>query len=77
MSTCTIHIPFAVGDLISERATRRTVAHPRPAVIKHAPTSLAGAADRDTSSPATNSQVLRRWSIAELIAAATWPREGA
>ena len=77
MSTCTIHMPFPVGDLISERTVRRSAAHQSPAARNHAPTSLAGPAARDTSAPAADSQVLRRWSIAELIAAATWPREGA
>ncbi len=75
MSTCTIHPPFRVGDLISERAARRSVAHQRPAARNDSPTSLAGSADRDTSSPVAKPQILRRWSIAELIAAATWPQD--
>lgn len=76
MSICTIHTPFRNGDLTSERAARRRVAHLRPAARNDVPTSLAGPADRAASHPADGtSQILRRWSIAELIAAATWPRE--
>jgi hypothetical protein len=70
MSICTIHPPFQVDGLISERATRRPAAHPRLAAPVDAPTSLAGSADSDTSAPAAHVQILRRWSIAELIAAA-------
>jgi hypothetical protein len=77
MSICTIHTPFRHGDLMSDGAARRRVAHLRPAARSDAPTSLGGPADRATSYPAGTPQILRRWSIAELIAAATWSREAA
>jgi hypothetical protein len=69
MSTCTIHFPFHVGEGASERTALRAAAR------NHGPTSLAGRADREASSPASSSPILRRWSIADLIAAASWPRD--
>lgn len=65
MSICTIHTPFRIGGRISGRPGRRSVAHPGSSAVNR-PTGPEG------SSPAAQSQILRRWSIAELIAAATW-----
>jgi hypothetical protein len=71
MSICTIHTPFRVGDRISGRTARRSVAHPREAAVN----GLTGAADGSGSAPAASSQIRRRWSIAALIAAATWSQD--
>jgi hypothetical protein len=75
MSTCTIQFPFHIGDRTSARTTRQATAPLRAAARNHGPTSLAGRTDREASSPASSSPILRRWSIADLIAAASWPRE--
>ena len=77
MSTRTIHASFRSGDLISERAARRVMAHRRPVVPLEptaalgAPPSPALAARELTPRPAaTGPKILRRWSVAELIARA-------
>ena len=81
MSTHTFHAPFNPRDLISERAARRAAAHPRtiaamrPAATPDGAAEAADAARQDNSSSAGNAQILRRWSVAELVAAATWRRE--
>ncbi len=64
MNTHTFHAPFNPRDMISERAARRAAAHPRTA----APPDAGAPAAAETP------QILRRWSVAELVAAATWPR---
>ena len=75
MSTRIINTPFHSGDLLSERAARRVTAHRRPVV---APEAVAPSGGR----PGTGPKILRRWSVAELIARAaagppvqsTWPK---
>jgi hypothetical protein len=76
MSTRTVHTPFHAGDLISKRTARRARAHPRTVAVPDAaaapaPATNAGlAARRDTPSPAGEAKILRRWSVAALIASA-------
>ena len=80
MSTHTVHVPFNPRDLISERAARRAAAHPRtPAATGGAatPTEAADTARQAKSDSAGNPQILRRWSVAKLVAAAKWPRVAA
>jgi len=77
MSTRTIHTPFHAGDLISERTARRARAHPRTVAAPDAapaPAPATDAARRDTPSPAGDARILRRWSVAALIASAPRPR---
>jgi hypothetical protein len=77
MSTHTFHAPFNPRDLISERAARRAAAHLRTAASQDAAATPANASDgtrRDSTNTAENPQILRRWSVAELVAAAAWPR---
>jgi hypothetical protein len=80
MSTRTNSSPFRVGDRISERAARRALAHFRATAVKGALTAapdLAKATGNDhsvTGGSASDHLVLRRWSVAELIAGATWRR---
>ena len=77
MNTHTFHAPFNPRDLISERAARRAAAHQRTVAAKAAVATPAEAADtarQDSSGSAGNPQILRRWSVAKLVAAATWPR---
>lgn len=75
MNTHTRHAPFSAGDLISERAARRATAHRRTAVGSetapvpaHAPDITPPGSDQD---PAGGARILRRWSVAELIARAS------
>ena len=80
MSTHTFHTPFNPRDLISERSARRAAAHSRAAANKAVAATAAEGADTartDATSTAGNPQILRRWSVAKLVAAATWPRVGA
>jgi hypothetical protein len=81
MSAHTFHAPFNSRDLISERAARRAAAHPRTVVAKDAAAPPAdpvvntvGTVREVGSSSAGSPQILRRWSVAKLVAAATWPR---
>jgi len=82
MSTHTFHTPFNPRHLISERSARRAAAHPRAvaapdaaaAPAEAAPTEIAPTAGNDSASSAGNPQILRRWSVTQLVAAATWPR---
>jgi hypothetical protein len=80
MSRLTIHTPFQSGDMISERAARRVAAHPRaaaapaPEVTPARPVNTAPAARQPTPTPppsqTNGARILRRWSVAELIARA-------
>ena len=75
MSTRTNHSRFRSRDRISERAARRAFAHFRTAAVKDAAAAAPGPANvrvdagGDTHGSAGDSQILRRWSVAELIAA--------
>lgn len=74
MSICTTRTPLRIGERRLERAARRAIAHPRTV----APVDGAATPDaigREPSNPAADSHILRRWSVAELIAAATWREE--
>jgi hypothetical protein len=78
MNTCLFHTPFNTGDPISARTARRAAAHPRPVESTDLAMTLAAADDagsRNGPAPAPVAQILRRWSVAELIASATWPQE--
>ena len=76
MSTRIVHTPSRGGDLISERVARRATAHrrprvaPEPAAAPGAPASPAVAVAEPTATPAPAAKILRRWSVAELIARA-------
>jgi len=80
MSTRTTNSQYHSGDRISERAARRAVAHYGGTVSKRAPAPAVDPANvidndrRDTHGSAGDVRVLRRWSVADLIAAATWGR---
>jgi hypothetical protein len=64
----------------AELAARRAIAHYGGMVTKRAPAKPARSAnatvnDRgDTQAAGSGQQILRRWSVAELIAGATWRR---
>lgn len=68
----TIHPPFQS----SERAARRVTAHRRPAATSEpegaagGPVIVAPAAHQSSSNPESGPRILRRWSVAELIARA-------
>jgi hypothetical protein len=77
MSTRTTHSQYHSSDRISERAARGAMAHFRAAASKGITSSAApGPANaivndrRDDRRPATDRQILRRWAVADLIAAA-------
>ena len=76
MSRHTIHTPGRSGDLVTERAARRISAHPRAATASAgapaAPVSPAPSAQPPipTATQASGARILRRWSVAELIARA-------
>ena len=90
MSTRTVHTPFHPSDLISDRSARRASAHRRTVALpdaapvsnatsaldaRSAPaTNAAVTAHRDTPSPAGEARILRRWSVAALIASAPRPQ---
>ncbi len=80
MSTRTNHRQVRAGDRISERAARRVIAHLRTAPLTGAPPAPSDPANatvddrRDTQRSAANPQILRRWVVADLIAAAAWRR---
>jgi hypothetical protein len=68
------------GDRISERTARRAMAQFRTAAAKGAPSAARDAAKaagidrRDIRRSATDPQILRRWKLADLIAAANRER---
>jgi hypothetical protein len=64
----TTNSQYRSGDRVSERAARGAMAHFRAAAAKGAPPAAP-----DPRS-ATDPQVLRRWRVADLIAAASRPR---
>jgi hypothetical protein len=76
MSTRTNHRPFRTGDRVSQHAGRRVIAQFRTPVrdpARPAPSDPANATvdDRhDTQRSASDPQILRRWVVADLIAAA-------
>ena len=78
MSKRTVHTSRHAGDVVSERTARRASVHPRTVTVPHAPptpapspaTSADDNARRDTPSPNGDAQILRRWSVAALIASA-------
>jgi hypothetical protein len=81
MSTHTVHSSFHAGvDVISGRAGRRATAHPRTiatpdtAAAPTHPANPAHTACPGSLSPAGDPQILRRWSVAGLIASAPRPR---
>ncbi len=78
MSRRNKHSQFRAGDRISERAARRAFAHFRTAAVKDAPLAAppdpangAGGGRGDTPGSAADSQILRRWVVADLIVAGT------
>lgn len=73
MSICTNQTPVRLAQRTFERLRRRPIAHPRTVQTVNAATTLLDAEDRKSS----NSPILRRWSVAELIAAASWGQETA
>jgi hypothetical protein len=76
MSTLTTNSQSHSGNRISERATRGAMAQFRSAAAKGAPSTRDAANDRrDIRRSAIDPQILRRWRIADLIAAAS--RRGA
>ncbi len=78
MSTRTTNSQYHSGDRISERAARSAMAHFRAAAAKRTSPSAPGPANavvddsRDNRRSATDPQILRRWAVADLIAAARW-----
>jgi len=72
MSTCTIHTR---RQRRAERVARRTIPQQRTVAAGDARAAGPDATDRGAPTPAENSQILRRWSVAELIAAAAWRQE--
>jgi hypothetical protein len=58
----TTNSQYRSGDRVSERAARSAMAHFR------------AASANGTSPPAPDPQILRRWRVADLIAAASRPR---
>jgi hypothetical protein len=80
MSTRTRNSQRRSGDRLSERATRGAMAHFRAAAANSASPSALGSANaiindrRDNRRSATDPQILRRWAVADLIAAARWRR---
>jgi hypothetical protein len=58
----TTNSQYRSGDRVSERAARSAMAHFRAAAVK------------GTSPAAPDPQILRRWRVADLIAAASRPR---
>lgn len=80
MSTQTVHSPFHASGLTSGRTGRRVTAHPRTigasdtAAARTGPASPSQAARPSRLRPADEPQILRRWSVAGLIASAPRPR---
>jgi hypothetical protein len=81
MSNQSTRTQFPAGDLISEDAVRgafrrrRRSSAPKAANDATRPPARAATAGQDTSAPAGGARLLRRWSVAQLIARApTAPR---
>jgi hypothetical protein len=79
MSTRTINSPFRTGNSISDRAVRRAIAYRRTVAAKRTPTAApdtesTSVNDRLDTTAGGRAEILRRWSVAELITAATWRR---
>jgi hypothetical protein len=75
MSTCISPHPVSAAELIFNRPARRAAAHRRASSAHDAPSQPVGAAEPirpDGSSTGAGAPILRRWSIAELIARGSW-----
>jgi len=79
MTTRTVRTRVHAADR-PELAARRAIAHYGGMVTKRAPAKSAERANatvndrRDSRKAGSGPQILRRWSVAELIAGATWRR---
>ena len=76
MSKETTRTDFPAGDFISENAVRGVFGrrrHSSPTVPAHTATAARGHCRADTSAPTGGARLLRRWSVAELIARAVTP----
>jgi hypothetical protein len=80
MSTRTTNSQHHSRDRISERAARGAMAHFRTAAARGTSLAALGPANaivndrRDNRRSTTDPQILRRWAVADLIAAARWRR---
>lgn len=80
MSKRIVHTSLHAGELVSERTARRANAHARAVAVPAArqtpaPAMSAAVGDRrDPPRPTGDVQILRRWSVAALIASAPRPR---
>jgi hypothetical protein len=80
MSTRTTDSQYHSGDRISERAARGAMAYFRAAPARGASPAPADRANsivndrRGNRRSTTDPQILRRWAVADLIAAARWRR---
>jgi hypothetical protein len=77
MSICTIRSPLHFDEHTSARPRRRAGTHLRAVPAPGAAVAPDEVIERGKSAPAADGQILRRWSVAELIASASWPPEAA